>query len=387
MDNPLKTFDPAVEERASLYVLELLPPPECRDFERRLQQDPSLRELVRDLQGNLDALALGDSVRPASVPVWGRIAAEVNASSAAVLAFPTRTGRWLPRLLAAAACLVVGGFLHSWLAPAPGAPPSAAQDPKTAAAVLRPPVVAIPGVPLRSSTVPIPPAAITAAPAARTNPVTAPELEHLRERVRVLASQVSALNQVLTQQVSLPSGFTRLHVFRLMNTNGFNSQRIGAAAPELTDALAALAAGRRSSTTGEPEDPTTGNPTGPPTENPASSPSELIASTAGLPLNGGQPLGFFDPETGRGAIALFEETLAENQNFVVWAQTTGADGNPLLQDVGTMPAGGYPTVISFNAPANAQSTPVFFVTLEPVGADAPTTPTGPVVAAPPANNP
>ena len=65
MDSALKIADPAAEEAASLYVLELLPPEERDGFERRLVADPALRCLVRDLQGNLDAFALGEPERPA----------------------------------------------------------------------------------------------------------------------------------------------------------------------------------------------------------------------------------------------------------------------------------------------------------------------------------
>jgi anti-sigma-K factor RskA len=69
-------------------VLELLPPAERRDFERRLAADPALRALVRELQGNVDALVLAEPAPPAPVQVWGRIAAEVKASEAPLLAFP-----------------------------------------------------------------------------------------------------------------------------------------------------------------------------------------------------------------------------------------------------------------------------------------------------------
>ena len=50
--------DPQTEEQASLYVLGLLDPAETRDFESRCRCNPDLREMVRDLKVNLEAMAL-----------------------------------------------------------------------------------------------------------------------------------------------------------------------------------------------------------------------------------------------------------------------------------------------------------------------------------------
>ena len=116
MDSALKIADPAAEEAASLYVLELLPPDERDGFERRLVADPALRGLVRELQGNVDAFALGEPERPAPLTVWGRIAAEVQAGEAPVIGFPAWARSWAPNALAAAACLACGAWLHSLLA-------------------------------------------------------------------------------------------------------------------------------------------------------------------------------------------------------------------------------------------------------------------------------
>ena len=115
------------------------------------------------------------------------------------------------------------------------------------------------------------------------------------------------------------------------------------------------------------------------------------APAAGLTLNDGQPLGFYDPDTGRGAIVLSNGSQNAGESFVVWSQTTGADGSYLLKNVGSGSAADPNPVISFNAPADAPgfSAPSFFVTREAVDATAapPAAPGGPVVAAPPSPKP
>ena len=76
---------------------------------------------------------------------------------------------------------------------------------------------------------------------------------------------------------------------------------------------------------------------------------------------------------------------AKDQAFVVWSQTSGADGVPVIKNVGSAKVVDQPSVVSFASP-NAKSAlpPSFFVTLEPVdGANASAAPTGPVVGAPP----
>ncbi len=407
MDSALKIADPAAEEAASLYVLELLPPDERDGFERRLVADPALRGLVRELQGNVDAFALGESERPAPLAVWGRIAAEVQAGEAPVISFPAWARAWAPHALAAAACLACGAWLHSLLAPklSVGLVVEHADEPASAAHTPTPLAptasTAVPSVAMTQAAIPAP----VVAPAAPIDTAAVAEAGRLRERVRLLASQVEALNQVLTQQEALPSGVTRLHVFRLVNTNATELPRTEGTLRSLPETLAQLATGQSALSTapidpsvaGRATEPTpdttvTTAPTTPPTQTAdtalagvATTSSNPATSTAGASLKDGRPIGFYDPDTGHGAIALPGNGDAKDQAFVVWAQTSGSDGVPVIKNVGSAPVADQPSVVSFASP-NAKSSlpPSFFVTLEPIdGANASAAPTGPVVGAPP----
>ncbi len=399
MDSALKIADPAAEEAASLYVLELLPPEERDGFERRLVADPALRYLVRDLQGNLDAFALGEPERPAPLTVWGRIAAEVQASEAPVIGFPAWARSRAPHALAAAACLACGAWLHSMLAPKLAVGPVVALADEAAPTAHTPPLVAAAAsVPAPSATVI--PAVISApvvTPAAPTDIVALAEAGRLRERVRLLASQVEALDQVLTQQAALPSGVTRLHVFKLINTNATELPRTEGTLRSLPETLAHLASGQSVLSTA-PTDPSVASRAAEPTLDTAvtttTTPPPPTADTAlagaatnssGASLKDGQSIGFYDPDTGNGAIALPGSGDAKDQAFVVWSQTRGPDGVPIIKNVGSAQVADQPSVVSFASP-NARSAPPpsFFVTLEPVeGANASAAPTGPVVGAPP----
>jgi hypothetical protein len=208
------------------------------------------------------------------------------------------------------------------------------------------------------------------------------ENQRLRERDRMWSSQVAALNRVLQQQpapsptaVVLPPGVSRLQVFRLANTNAPEGLRTAPDLDSLPDALAVLAAGNRGghgSLVGLPAD--------------GSAPRGVADSD--LPLNEGQPIAFFDPETGRGAVALVNDTPSTEQDFVVWTQAAGADGSLVYTAVGNASANHSTAVISFSTPTTGGGAPSFLVTLEPMDSiGSLSTPTGPVVAFPPSPKP
>ncbi|MBN9692269.1 MAG: hypothetical protein J0M24_18640 [Verrucomicrobia bacterium] len=386
MSDLVRTFDAATEEAASLYVLDLLTAEEQRQFAARLADEASLREFVRDLQGGLDTLVLAQPKRAAPLHVWGRIAAEVKEDEDRIQRFPGQFWTWGRLVLAAAACLAAGVFLGvQWTGRTPSSPSVASGDPVSS------PVVDVHAA--ASSRLPVP--VVTTPPRDGSSPVVATpppqptpaelalarENQRLRDRDRMWSSQVAALNRVLQQQpapsplpVVLPPGVSRLQVFRLANTNTPEGVRHASDLNSLPDALAALAAGNR------------GALVGPPAEGSAT----LAATDAptDLPLNEGQPIAFFDPETGRGAVALVNDSPSAEQNFVVWSQSTAADGSLVYTPVGAASADRSTAVISFTASASSGGAPSFMVTLEPVESiGSLSAPRGPVVALPPAAKP
>lgn len=451
MNSIPRPFDAATEVAASLYVLDLLPPDERRVFEKRLNEEAALRELVRELQGNLDALALDVPPRPAPLHVWSRIAARTRLDQTPTIPFLAHLRVWAPRVLAAAACVALGAGLQVWFTPSPLSSPDVSYTPSIAVLLPPAPAPADLSPPRRTLPVPVP----TPPPVVPANDEAAREAAALRERVRVLASQVAALNQVLTQQESLPNGFTRLNVFRLVDPTRPAPPEPelqpddDSAQPEnfsLPEALAALAARSSSVATGVPYRPTpetlgtagTTTPTLPKTSDAGTetpdtrlppnlgdlsaladpgtpvavrawktspddslasadetSPTEIAASPAPAneALNDGQPLGFYDPDSGHGAIALtLPDRLVMNfgqVQLVAWSIFSSQTGERIVRNVGdTTPVSGLPAVISFHAPVSFRETPSFFVTLEPTDSDhPPTVPTGPVVAGPPPQQP
>jgi anti-sigma-K factor RskA len=394
-------------EQASLYVLELLPPAERRDFERKLAADPALRTLVRELQGNVDALVLAEPAPPAPVAVWGRIAAELKASKAPLLAFPEGVRAWGLRTLAAAACLALGALLHLWLATAakPGPDAAVAQGPTPAADA---PVMFVTNHIVIQEVVPVP---VSGEPANGPAPASAAaqaEVARLRQRVNMLASQVSALNQVLTQRLVLPNGVTRLHVFQLVGTNGLELPP--PSLQSLPETLAHLATGQVSTPANAGVVPTetamtnrlaaahdpavvTTTPTATSTTGTTPTVSAAVPTATGTGastntfasaptlLNNGQPLGFINPDTGHGAVVMSSSTPLENVNYVVWQQFSEATGTTFFYNVGNGVANLGTTVIPILAWTNAPGS--FFITVEPTpGAGSLTAPTGPVVALP-----
>ena len=396
-------------EQASLYVLELLPPAERRDFERKLAADPALRTLVRELQGNVDALVLAEPIPPAPVSVWGRIAAEVKVSEAPLLAFPEGVRAWGLRMLAAAACLALGALLHLWLAAAtkPGPDAAVAQVPAPAAEA---PVMFVTNHIVIQEVVPVPVSGEPANGPAPASGAAQAEVARLRQRVNMLASQVSALNQVLTQRLVLPNGVTRLHVFQLVGTNGLELPP--PSLQSLPETLAQLATGQvpapanigvvptetavtnRLAAAHDPAvattTPTATSTTGTTGTTPAATtavPTSTGAFTnnfASVPtlLNNGQPLGFFNPDTGDGVAVVNSVTSLDNMKYVVWQLSTDSTGAASYHSVGTSVAGTGTTLIPFVASTNAPGS--FSIWLQPIGTgDNLPFPTGQLVATPP----
>lgn len=434
-------FDAATEEQASLYVLELLPADTHREFDERLAADPALRELVRDLQGNLDALVFSDPPRPAPLSVWGRIAAEVKQPEAKVLVFPSWAVTWATRALAAAACVAFGALLHAWRIK-----PASVEHELTRATQATPlpkPVASTEAnTPPGPVVNPAPAPAVTVVP---TNLIAAAiEANVLRERVRMLAAQVTALNQVLTQQATLPSGATRMHVFQLVNTNrpgAMNRLQSFEDGSQLPDLLAKASADQMAATnaprTGSENNPASvatatstpvvttvvstasGTPAGqsaltasPPTATDPETPITVASATdtassvvqpdgvtsgvvldsasfnsfsligGGLSFIGTEGIGFISPDDDRGSIALStDKPLNQNEDYQVWITTTGPGGARAYQSVGVAHAEGSVVVLKFQLPADAPPNPGLMVTREPSGGS--TAPTGPVVVGAP----
>ncbi len=425
MNSARNLQDTPAGEQASLYVLELLPPAERRDFERNLAADPALRALVRELQGNVDALVLAEPAPPAPMRVWGRIAAEVKDSEAPLLAFPKGVRAWGLRTLAAAACLALGALLHLWLA-APAKPevdPGVVLGTDPSADL---PILFVTNHIVIQEVAPFPATGELTNATVPANAMAQAEVVRLRQRVNLLASQVSALNQVLTQQLVLPDGVTRLHVFQLVGTN--SPELPPPSLQSLPETLAQLATGQlpapanagvapvtnRQGAAHEPTvaattpasssitaPATTTSPPGTETPStaststltaPASTASNLpltpIAATnsatwtASLQLNNGQPLGFINPDTGIGAFVLSSGTPIFSSNYVVWQHVTDSTGVSFFYNVGNSVANLGTTVIPIHAWSNAPG--AFIITAEPTEtAGSVTVPTGPVVAMPP----
>ncbi len=105
------------QEEATLYALELLDADEAVSFERQIEADPELRELVRDLQETAALLALSEEGPAAGAPpaLRDRVLAEARAnhqfpaappperttSSARVTAPRPLQNSWLPWAIAA----------------------------------------------------------------------------------------------------------------------------------------------------------------------------------------------------------------------------------------------------------------------------------------------
>ena len=108
-------LDPQTEEQASLYVLGLLDPAETRDFEIRCHRNPGLREMVRDLKVNLEAMALASP--PLQPPPDTYQHAWQVIQNDTVIPIPFRSGLrpWLATAAALAACLAAGLLVWHFL--------------------------------------------------------------------------------------------------------------------------------------------------------------------------------------------------------------------------------------------------------------------------------
>lgn len=407
------TFDAVTEERSSLYVLDLLPADERRQFEAQLGREAGLRELVRELQANLDAEVFHEPAPAAPLSVWGRISAQTRSDDAPVLKFPAVAQRWGQRLLAAAASLALGAGLHSWWGNRPASPVPVALTPvgPIAEPAARPALNVLPK-PTPAARVPTPEAVASVpgpVPEAAT-PVRDPEKVLLERRVRALTAQVATLSQVLTQQMTVPGGVTRLHVFHLGHpgfTNAFASAGQEGKGVNLAETLARLAAERLAATQLPPAftsatDPTVAagiaagtNPQTPPPETvgvvsvvpaaPEPGDAAISLTTAGAAgggfspaspeLSAISPIVFSLPETGLNALAV---PTAQNGQYQLWNKA--ADGT--VTSLGVVPNSTSPiSVVTFER----ASPDGLFMSLEPIGGSF--QPTGPILGGGPAANP
>jgi anti-sigma-K factor RskA len=413
MTEPHSTFDAVTEERAGLYALDLLPADERRQFEAQLGREAGLRELLRELQANLDAEVFQEPAPAAPLSVWGRISAQTRSDDAPVLKFPATARSWGQRLLAAAACLALGAGIQSWWGNRPASPVPVAGTPAfpIAEPATRPPLNVLPKpAPAARVTTPEAVASVSGPVPEAATPVREPEKVLLERRVRALTAQVATLSQVLTQQMTVPGGVTRLHVFHLGHpgfTNAFASAGQDGKGVNLAETLARLAAERLAATQLPPAltsatDSTaaTGiaagtDPQTPPSETvgivsvvpaaPEPGDTTVSLTTAGASVGGVSPAGpelsaispivFSLPETGLNALAV---PTARTGQYQLWNRAT--DGT--VTSLGVVPNSTSPvSVVTFE-----HSSPSgLFMSLEPVGGSL--LPTGPILGGGSAANP
>lgn len=279
-------------EDASLYVLDLLEPEARRAFEAELENSLALRRHVAELETNLAALAL--AAPPAQPPphLWAAIAQRTTPAPAPAPAWAFLRG-WLLSGWAAAT-LVAAAFALHLLRERPAtheralvgiAAGSASRNssPESGDSLgsrsLDPGPTSKPSQP-GATTHPQP---LAGQPARGQEPTQ--ENARLQDRVRRLSEQVALLTRVLTQQSVLPSGASRLQVFRLISTNG--------ALDEITDGsvLDSRRLAANPSSNPNPQLPAAGVPTSSgspgvgtgaslPAADPLSDPGTALASTA-----------------------------------------------------------------------------------------------------------
>ena len=226
------------EEQSSLYVLGLMSGSERRDFERQLRGDAELRRTVRGLESALEGEVFGEPAPAAPARVWGKILERTRNDGAQVLLFPQPLLRWVPRLTAMAACLVLGSVLHSWWSVAVGgrlARGVAARESPVlvggTAAMVATGAANADGIgesPVQESSPASGSGASRTAALASVSSASSPasdrdEVLHsleiqnaeLQGKVRGLHAKIAELGQRLQQVTVIPSGVTRLHVFSL----------------------------------------------------------------------------------------------------------------------------------------------------------------------------
>ena len=102
-------LDAKTQELASLYVLDLLPEQEKLEVDLLISRNAEVRQLIRSLNVNVEAMAL--SVPPVKAPsgIWNRIEARINAKHQT-----PKAGWWRQTWLPLAACFILGAIL-SWI--------------------------------------------------------------------------------------------------------------------------------------------------------------------------------------------------------------------------------------------------------------------------------
>lgn len=217
---------PPNEDQAVRYLLGELEGPEKSDFEIQLAASPALRAQLLELEAACSALALSAPARRPAPRVWKRIAEQTRAPQPKASAPPTRL-TWLPAWrewfwgagwAAAAFVAILWATRDSGLRLRPtstnarfdlAAPQNQGPDSSGLSLASR---TARPEAPRPSQR------STALKPAEDSSPdsrLTTEDWVLLRQRLH----ELGALNQTLSQQLTLPPGAARFQVFRLTPTN------------------------------------------------------------------------------------------------------------------------------------------------------------------------
>lgn len=208
------------QEDASLYVLNLLEGPDLKAFEANLAQSADLQRQVRELQVNLEALALAAPPRVPRPQVWEAIAKETTPEPEKDVPWWMLFCGYLRNGWAVATLVAVAWLGYALSRPDVNRMTLAARSRSSPADASHPET----GVADPSSRRDAAPATSAQARVASPHPGTVAasntaESQPLKDRVRVLSEQVAVLTQVLAQRTVLPPGSSQLRVFRLIGTN------------------------------------------------------------------------------------------------------------------------------------------------------------------------
>lgn len=233
MTDPNPPTDDVSEEQASLYVLDLLEARERSSFERRLRRDADLRRRVHGLQSTLEAEVFTDPAPPAPSRIWGKILERTRTDGFRLLPFPGTVRHPLRQLVAVAACLALGAFLHVLWSRGFGSglhgPLMGRDSGGQGARLVRgwgtgsSAVGPAEGSAAEGPLVQRPEAALDGATGPQSSGNTGAEVVErlearnaaLQGRVRGLSAQVAELGQQVQQLSLIPSGVSRIHVFPL----------------------------------------------------------------------------------------------------------------------------------------------------------------------------
>lgn len=234
MTDPNPRAQIETEERASLYVLDLLDATERQCFEQRLRRDADLRGLVRGLEATLESEVFAEPAPVAPARVWGKILERTRMDGAQVLVFPESVRRWAVRLSAMAACLVLGALLQAWWtsgggtavvrrgsveSPGAGGEGGASADRSVAGAVPAPnaenPVSGPQGGAVSNAQASPAPDALGGPEAGLRDEALESENAALQGKIRGLNARIAELSQQVQQMALIPSGVSRIHVFPL----------------------------------------------------------------------------------------------------------------------------------------------------------------------------